>query len=104
MGSPTDSHWEPQMNRLASAILAFAVVAAPGLTAVPVVAQTKMDCTRLYKDFWEKFDREKFAKLSADQLAGLSRMALRVYDACQAGDDMDAKGQFDRLNKLEFWF
>ena len=59
MSSATDFRaLEPQMNRLASAILAFAVVTAPGLTAVPTVAQTKMDCTRLYKDFWEKLDRE----------------------------------------------
>jgi hypothetical protein len=104
MSSATDFRaLEPQMNRLASAILAFAVVTAPGLTAVPTVAQTKMDCSRLYKDFWEKLDREKFAKISAERLAGVSRLALRAYDACQAGDDMDAKVQFDKLNKLSFW-
>ena len=49
-------------------------------------------------------DREKYAKISAEQLAGVSRLALRAYDACQAGDDMDAKAQFDKLNKLSFWF
>jgi len=92
------------MNRLASAVLAFAVITAVGLTAVPAVAQTKMDCGRLYKDFWEKLDREKFAKLPAERLAGVSRFALRAYDACQAGDDMDARVQFDKLNKLSFWF
>ena len=92
------------MNRLAPAVLALAVVAAPGLTATPATAQTRADCSQLYKDFWEKFDREKFAKLSAEQLSGVSRMALRAYDACQAGDDMDAKAQFDNLNKLAFWF
>ena len=91
------------MKRLASAVLALAVVAAPGLTTLPA-AQTKMDCSRLYKDFWEKMDREKFAKISAEQLAGVSRWALRAYDACQAGDDVDAKVQFDNLNKLAFWF
>ena len=89
------------MKRLASAVLALAVVAAPALTTV-AVAQTKMDCSRLYKDFWEKFDREKFAKISAEQLSGVSRMALRAYDACQAGDDQDAKALFDRLNKMSF--
>ena len=94
----------PQMNSLASAIVALAVVTAPGLTTVPAVAQTKMDCSRLYKDFWEKMDREKYAKISAEQLAGVSRWALRAYDACQAGDDVDAKVQFDNLNKLAFWF
>ena len=90
------------MKRLACAVLALAVVAAPGLTTVSAVAQTKMDCSRLYKDFWEKFDKEKYAKISAEQLAGVSRMALRAYDACQAGDDLDAKALFDRLGKMSF--
>jgi hypothetical protein len=89
------------MKRLASAILALAVVATPALTTV-AVAQTKMDCSRLYKDFWEKLDREKFAKISAEQLAGVSRLALRAYDACQAGDEQDAKALFDRLSKMTF--
>ena len=39
-----------------------------GVMAGAVSAQTKMDCSRLYKDFWEKFDREKYAKISAEQL------------------------------------
>lgn len=92
------------MKRLAFGLLALALVAAPGLTTVPAVAQTSMDCSRLYKDFWEKMDRERFAKISAEQFASVSRLALRAYDACQVGDDMDAKGQFDNLNKLAFWF
>jgi len=40
-----------------------------------------------YKDFWDKFDREKQAKLSPEQFADLSRTALRGYDACTAGDE-----------------
>jgi hypothetical protein len=89
------------MKRLASAVLALAVVATPALTTV-AVAQTKMDCSRLYKDFWEKFDREKYAKISAEQLAGVSRLALRAYDACQAGDEQDAKALFDRLGRMNY--
>ena len=77
-------------------------VVALGVMAGAAVAQTKMDCSRLYKDFWEKFDREKYAKISAEQLAGVSRMALRAYDACQAGDEQDAKALFDRLGKMQF--
>ena len=88
------------MKRLAIALTALATLAGP--TAAPVVAQTKMDCSRLYKDFWEKFDREKYAKISAEQLSGVSRMALRAYDACQAGDEQDAKALFDRLSKMTF--
>ncbi len=88
------------MKRIAIATLAIATLAAP--VAGPALAQTKMDCSRLYKDFWEKFDQQKYAKISADQLAGVSRMALRAYDACQAGDEQDAKALFDRLSKMTF--
>ena len=77
-------------------------VVALGVMAGAAVAQTKMDCSRLYKDFWEKFDQQKYAKISAEQLAGVSRMALRAYDACQAGDEQDAKALFDRLGKMTF--
>jgi hypothetical protein len=89
------------MKRLAVAVLALSI-AAPAIVAGPAMAQTKMDCSRLYKDFWEKFDREKFAKISAEQLAGVSRMALRAYDACQAGDEQDARALFDRLSRMTF--
>ena len=89
------------MKRLAVAVLALSI-AAPAIVAGPAMAQTKMDCSRLYKDFWEKFDREKYAKISAEQLAGVSRMALRAYDACQAGDEQDAKELFDRLGRLQY--
>jgi len=84
------------MKRFASAVLALSMLATPAL------AQTKMDCSRLYKDFWEKFDKEKYAKISAEQLAGVSRLDLRAYDACQAGDELDAKALFDRLSKMQF--
>ena len=90
------------MKRFASAVLALSMLATPALVAGPAQAQTKMDCSRLYKDFWEKFDREKFAKISAEQLSGVSRLALRAYDACQAGDELDAKALFDRLSKMQF--
>jgi hypothetical protein len=90
------------MKRLASAVLALSMLATPALVSGPALAQTKMDCSRLYKDFWEKLDREKYAKISAEQLAGVSRLALRAYDACQAGDELDAKALFDRLSKMQF--
>jgi anti-sigma-K factor RskA len=59
----------------------------------------RMDCSRLYKDFWEKLDPDKYTKISPEQLAGVSRMALRAYDACQAGDDQDARALFGRLQR-----
>jgi hypothetical protein len=77
-------------------------VVALGMIPGVATAQTKMDCSRMYKDFWEKLDQQKFAKISAEQLAGVSRMALRAYDACQAGDEQDARALFDRLSKMTF--
>src|SRR5258708_7015502 len=103
MGVPIAAdNWETCMKRFASAALALTMLASPALMAGSAVAQTKMDCSRLYKDFWEKFDREKYAKVSAEQLAGVSRLALRAYDACQAGDELDAKALFDKLSKMTF--
>jgi hypothetical protein len=85
------------MKRLATAFVALAVLATP-----VAIAQGKMDCGKAYKGFWDKLEREKYAKISPEQLAGVSRMALRAYDACQAGDDLDAKALFDRLDKMKF--
>ena len=61
-----------------------------------------MDCSRLYKDFWEKRDPQTYARITPEQLAGVSRMALRAYDACEAGDEQDAKALFDRLGRMNF--
>ena len=90
------------MKRFGSVVLALTFLAPPVLVPGSPIAQTKMDCSRLYKDFWEKLDREKYAKISAEQLAGVSRLALRAYDACQAGDEQDATALFDRLSKMTF--
>ena len=68
----------------------------------PMTQVIRMDCSQLYKDFWGKFDRQNYARMSAEQLSGVSRMALRAYDACQAGDQADANTLFDRLKRLEF--
>jgi hypothetical protein len=87
------------MKRLATAFVALAVLAAPGGIAL---AQGKMDCGKAYKGFWEKLEREKYAKISPEQLAGVSRLALRAYDACQAGDELDAKALFERLDKMKY--
>src|SRR6202795_841008 len=63
--------------------LILAAIAAAALSAPAVGANGAKD----YKDFWQNLDREKFAKKSADQIADLSRTALRGYDACTAGDE-----------------
>jgi hypothetical protein len=76
--------------------------AALGIFAGVALAQGKMDCGKAYKGFWEKLESQKYAKISADQLAGVSRMALRAYDACQAGDAQDARALFQKLERMKF--
>ncbi len=91
------------MKRIGYAALALGVLASQAPLSGTGAAQTRMDCSRMYKEFWGRLDREKLAKIPAEKLAAVSRLALRAYDACQAGDDMDGKAQFDRLYKLSFW-
>jgi hypothetical protein len=59
-----------------------------------------MECGRLYKSFWEKRDPASYARITPEQLAGISRLALRAYDACQAGDEQDAGSLFVRLQRV----
>ncbi len=80
------------MSRLARLIaLALAV------SAGSVSARASIDCGKAYKDFWQGLDRERFAMLSAEQVAGISRMALDAYDACLAGDEHEANALFGRI-------
>jgi hypothetical protein len=81
-----------------AACLALAVVWFKSQQPHPLVLG-KMDCGKLYKDFWQKRDPQSFGKISPEQLAGVSRMALRAYDACQAGDEQDARALLARLQE-----
>ena len=83
----------------ASALAASLVLAFGWLNYQQPTVHAKMDCGKLYKDFWEKRDPQSYARISAEQLAGLSRMVLRAYDACQAGDELDAKALLARLRE-----
>ena len=85
-----------------AACLALAVGWSIYKSDTPTTHVARMDCGTLFKDFWGSFDHEKYARISAEQLAGVSRMALRAYDACQAGDELDAKALFERLDKMKF--
>ena len=78
------------MKRFALAIVAIGALSAPAMAA---------NCAKDYKDFWESLDRQKFSKLSAEQIADLSRTALRGYDACTAGDERFTADNF--FKKLE---
>src|ERR1700704_4630121 len=66
------------MKRFVLAVVAVVALASPAAAA---------NCAKDYKDFWDTLDREKAAKMSADQYADLSRTALRGFDACTAGDE-----------------
>ena len=79
------------MKRFALAIIAVGALSAPAVAA---------DCAKDYKDFWQNLDREKFAKKSADQIADLSRTALRGYDACTAGDERFTADNFFKQLEL----
>ena len=74
-------------------------VVATGLMAFTVLAQGAVDCGAAYKSAWESLKREDYARLTPEQLATLSRKALRIYDACQTGDVHDVKALFKRLER-----
>jgi hypothetical protein len=74
-------------------------VVAIGLMALAVSAQGIMGCGHAYKAAWENLKREDYLKLTPEQLASLSRKALRIYDACQTGDVHDIKALFKRLEQ-----
>ena len=69
-----------------------------GLMAGAALAQGKMDCNAMYKGFWDKFNATKHASVSAEELANVQRIALRFYDACQAGDEFNASTFFNNLS------
>lgn len=88
-----------------SGIAVIAVLAAGFAANVSVVqAQTyggAPACAKDYKDFWASLDRSRYAKMSGEQLADLSRTALRGYDACAAGDErFTAQNFFKKLDQL----
>ena len=63
----------------------------------PTTQAGATDCSAMYKDFWGKFEHGKYARMSPEQIADLSRTALRAFDACQAGDEQDARLLLQRL-------
>jgi hypothetical protein len=74
------------MKRLAFGVVALGILASPAAAA---------NCAKDYKDFWDKLGREGYSKISGEQFAKLSRVALRGYDSCSAGDQP--------FNAQEFW-
>lgn len=74
-------------------------VVAIALLTLAVSAQGTAGCGEAYKAAWENLRRDDYAKLTPEQLAKLSRQALRIYDACQTGDVHDIKALFKRLEQ-----
>jgi hypothetical protein len=70
-----------------------------GLMAWTPAPQANFDCGKAYKGFWERLNRETYAKMPPDQLVALSRKALRIYHACQTGDVHDVKALFESLER-----
>ena len=69
-----------------------------GLIAGAVAsAQAKMDCGALYKGFHSKY-QAKVGDATPEKLAEVNRLALRAYDACQAGDEFNAQTFFQTLD------
>jgi hypothetical protein len=60
----------------------------------------RADCGADLKSFWDRLEQTNYAGLSPEQLAALSRMALRAYDACIAGDGREARMLFGKLALL----
>ena len=80
------------MKRFAFALLAAGVLSAPALAA---------DCAKDYKDFVLNLNRDKLAAMSAEEIADLSRTALRGFDACTSGDErFTAENFFRKLDEL----
>src|SRR5215207_6616626 len=57
------------MKPLGSVVLALSIFVSPAFLLGSAIAETNIDCGRLFKEFWEKLDSEKFANISDDQLA-----------------------------------
>ena len=80
------------MKRLILAAVATAALSSPALA---------VDCANDYKQFVINLNRDKLAAMSADEIADLSRTALRGYDACAAGDErFTAQNFFRKLDEL----
>jgi hypothetical protein len=75
-------------------------IAALALIVGGASAQSRMDCGNAYKGVWDKLKGGEYAKISDQQLADVNRLALRAYDACQAGDEQTAIGLFERVALL----
>ena len=73
-----------------------------GLAAGAASAQAKLDCGKAYKGFWDKIGAREYAKNSTEAAGRRKPHGAAHLDACQAGDDQDARALFERLDKMKF--
>ena len=69
---------------------------AAGLLVTAVSAGSNFDCDAAYKNCLELLKSQNHGP---EQVAALSRLALRVYHACQTGDVEDIQGLFKRVER-----
>jgi hypothetical protein len=82
------------MKRCVLALFAVGALSAPAFAT---------DCAKDYKEFVLNVDRGKLATMSADEIAKLSRTALRIYDGCTSGDErFSATNLFRQLDASKY--
>lgn len=89
--------------------ITLGLVAALAVAALPAAASANTSCAKDYKQFWESLSNGPAKGLTGEQLAMVSRHALRGYDACSAGDESSAKSIFEKIREAapakgeDFW-
>ena len=85
------------MKRLTLAALAIAGLASSA--SAQGAPQMMTACATDFKAFWERINQGGSAKMTGEQVAGVSRASLRAYDACLAGDEQWSKQLWERLDR-----
>lgn len=89
---------------------AFAAALVAAFAGTPALA-AQSDCLSKYDEFWQRMQRYGNAKPATEDVVATQRMALRAFDACQAGDEADFANFWenmrryghDRQDALRFW-
>jgi len=80
------------MIKTAFAAIMIAAFAAPA-------AHAATDCSAKYDDFWEKMRQYGNAKPKTEDVVAVSRLGVRAFDACQAGDEVKFDDFWDKIKQ-----